>query len=701
MNLQESGEYRISIHGEELSALVVAQRIMRKENFMVAFVNRGMFDLRMPIPWGLCNSENGYTKGYSLSKSVEWSLHICIFNFMFNHKYKIRPAFYMDPSSLKRRFILCGVAHAVFMPFLLFFMTLHFFLINMYVWKSSSQYLGPREWSLIAKWSFREFNELPHVFERRLGPSYEAGDDYLKLFTRSPAVSYLGRAIVFVSGSLVAVLLGLGTLNDSILLHVKLSQWNLLWYVGMLGVAFSIGKGMIPDEKVHPTYAYNLFAEMDSALVKVASYTHYFPETWKKRSWKNETRKEFDAMFQYKSKLFALEVLSTILAPFVLCVSLPKCVEEICTFVHRAKTEVPGNGDMCGYSCFDFDAFEDENWEGKKMGGSRDNSAGRDNIENNSFTWDKSKVGTQKPSDRPKTRHGKMEKSFFSFKAAHPSWKCHASGQNLIDMIERYKHIEAHALAKERQHHIDAAARQLENLLLAERTQRNMINPMDKMRLSQVDETYITKEIENEASNGSGDGTKSTASLLHRAETQSRNTMISSGINLTDNIDSASSSTYNYSDVQQGRDFESNFPSDRPPTSASSLRQFNSVLHSPLATSSNARTSSQLMSPDAAASVLHYADLGLSTELRRMLNRSTFDPGMTIGGGTMDQSLSSQFLPSSSQGPFSSSYHSSVLGDEANPDRGSKAQYLCLERYHSYLAEQNEDETFMQERNNG
>ncbi len=29
---------------------------------------------------------------------------------MFNHKYQIRPAFYLDPPALKRRFMLCGVA---------------------------------------------------------------------------------------------------------------------------------------------------------------------------------------------------------------------------------------------------------------------------------------------------------------------------------------------------------------------------------------------------------------------------------------------------------------------------------------------------------------------------------------------------------------------------------------------------------------
>jgi hypothetical protein len=51
VELQRSGEYRISLAGQcELDALVVAQRIMRKENFLVALFNRGLLDLTAPIP---------------------------------------------------------------------------------------------------------------------------------------------------------------------------------------------------------------------------------------------------------------------------------------------------------------------------------------------------------------------------------------------------------------------------------------------------------------------------------------------------------------------------------------------------------------------------------------------------------------------------------------------------------------------------
>ena len=314
----------------------------------------------------------------------------------------------MDPVALQRRFFVCGIAHVIFMPFLLFFMTLHFLMQNIYDFRSTQQYLGPREWSNIAKWKFREFNELPHFFERRLGPSYEAAEEYLNLFAPSSLLNSVGRVLVFLSGSLGAVCIALAAVNDAILLHVKLGHWNLLWYVGILGVAYSVGKGMLPTMTVAERYRRNLFAEMDAALEKVTFHTHYYPEFWKKRGWDNIIKASFLELFQYKVQLFLMEVLSVIVAPIVLCISLPQCAIGICSFVDKIKIEVPGTGDHCGYGTFDFEFFKDESWDGQKM-------TTQDENEN----YDRAAIYEQLNSpNRPMAKHGKMEKSFFNFQVS-------------------------------------------------------------------------------------------------------------------------------------------------------------------------------------------------------------------------------------------------------------------------------------------
>lgn len=332
---------------------------------------------------------------------------------MFNHKYQVRPAFYLDPGSLRRRFVLCGIAHAVFMPFLLLFLTLHFSLQNAYDFQSK-KYLGPREWSLGAKWTFREFNELPHHFERRMGPSYEAAEGYLSLFSQSEIVTAVGRILVFIGGSLGAVLFVFAAMNDAILLHVKIADWNLLWYVGVVGAIYSAGKAMVPTRKSEPRTTRNMFAETESALRNVAAYTHYHPDMWKGRAWDKSTHSAFSSMFKFKAQLFVMEVVSVIVAPYVLCVSLVKCAEPICEFVLATRTEVPGAGDVCGFATFDFDKYGDELWEGRSIGIAGSDAFAVSLSESILQTGNVDEAVRRFPT--PKALEGKMEKSFFSFK---------------------------------------------------------------------------------------------------------------------------------------------------------------------------------------------------------------------------------------------------------------------------------------------
>lgn len=663
IRLQETGEYRVAIHGQEISALTVAQIIMRKENFMVAFVNRRMLDLTLPWP---LNSRKEF-----FSKSLEWSMYFCILSYMFNHKYKIRPAFYMEPASLRRRFAVCAVAHAVFLPFLLFFMTLHFSMRHLYDWKSSKMYLGPREWSPVAKWTFREFNELPHAFERRLGPSYEAAEDYLKLFTKSPAVTSLGRALVFISGSLGAVLLAFAAVNDSILLHVKLGQWNLLWYVGILGITFSVGKGMLPDTGVHPPYIRNLFAEMDSALAKVAAHTHFYPDIWKGRGWDSLTQCAMSGMFQYKAKLFVSELLAVLFAPLILGISLPKCAEDICTFVQQTKVEVPGAGDVCGYSTFDFDTFEDESWEGRTIGiKTAQISRSQDDLQ--SSATESFPKPTVRLGGRPKTQHGKLEKSFFTFKAVHPSWKCSASGQNLVDRVETYQHQQAVALAKERNYHIEAAARQLETLRLLEERQLDQVGT-GSARSNGIDESYIEKQAGiSEADAGAHSGGESLPSRAAQGSCIGARTKpgaVPTAHRFNSEVDATAGIGASLPPLPRSG------PSQNAP---SSLFARNSSAGRPTSPANFSTTTS----------VLHYGDAALSAELMRVLNRSTLNPNLSVAGSVLGSALDHS-LPSLSNLNATSS---SVDPDEDEAlDRNAQRQYLWLERYHSHLATQHEE----------
>jgi len=228
------------------------------------------------------------------------------------------------------------------------------------------------------------------------------------MFRKPSAVSIAtGRLLVFISGSLGTLLLTFAAINDAILLHVKIGNWNLLWYAGVLGASFSIGKSILP-KSTSPYSGHlrrNLVDEMNSELEKLATHTHYFPDNWRGNACDDETKKSFTAMFQYKAAHFAREILSIVVAPLILCISLPRCADQLCNFVRDSKVEVSGVGDVIGHSTFDFDIFEDENWIGTGVPDeymSDGPQQGRNHV--------------KLDNGRPKTKHGKIEKSFFNFK---------------------------------------------------------------------------------------------------------------------------------------------------------------------------------------------------------------------------------------------------------------------------------------------
>ena len=532
LHAQESNEYRITISGEPLDALVIAQRIMRKENFLISFFNASNKLMLDPLT----------VRGRQyFCKTLEWSIYFCILNFMFNHKFDIRPSFYLDPASLKRRFVTCGVLHTIFMPFLLLFITLHFVLTNAYEFKTKRDYMGVKNWNLIARWIFREFNELPHVFDKRLDPSYDAAETYLKLFGQNELLAALGRVLQFVGGALGGVLLVLAAVNDAILLHVQIAGRNLLWYAGMAGIVYSIGKAISPAKEAQPSVSKTLFQDMDTALRSVANHTHYYPDTWKGRGWDNKVHKSFSKLIDTQVKLFIYELLAVIMAPYILCHNLPQSAEAICEFCLMVKSRVAGAGEVCGYSTFDFDVYGDEAWEGRTLGKSvmmmrRMMNARNDGEDRSGGDHDSAyhrgeslaesilRVGNVEDATRmhpkPKAREGKMEKSFFNFQASHPSWKCSPSGQSLVDRVEEYRQAELAALSRERELHIEAAARQLETLAKLERKQRQNTSKSLKSsktyslsrrsggggsgsRLGTIDETYIPRIPHADAGAGS------------------------------------------------------------------------------------------------------------------------------------------------------------------------------------------------------
>ena len=248
-----------------ISASDIAVRIMRKENYLVGLLNAGVLPLELPptlrkvlgtlkfyLPFlersGQMGGDNRGFGRLRLTKTLEWSLHACVMDHVFSSRsMMLRRAFVEDPEALKRRFYVAGALHILLMPFVAAFMIMRFFLQNAQEWRHKKRYLGPREWSPVARWAFRDLNELPHSFEARLQKSKPFADAYVKLFPM-PVVTTLARCVALVAGALVATLVAIAAISDdALLLYVTVEDRNLLWYLGLFSACFAAARALVED----------------------------------------------------------------------------------------------------------------------------------------------------------------------------------------------------------------------------------------------------------------------------------------------------------------------------------------------------------------------------------------------------------------------------------------------------------------------
>ena len=70
---------------QRMDAHDIANRLMRKQNYMIAMINKDVLDLTLPIPY--LSNRKLYTR------TLEWNIELCIMEFIFNRKGQIRPLF--------------------------------------------------------------------------------------------------------------------------------------------------------------------------------------------------------------------------------------------------------------------------------------------------------------------------------------------------------------------------------------------------------------------------------------------------------------------------------------------------------------------------------------------------------------------------------------------------------------------------------
>jgi autophagy-related protein 9 len=217
-----------------------------------------------------------------------------------------------------------GLINLILLPFMLVFMSTHFFLSNAQHFHSTKSYLGPRQWSPLALWKFREFNELPHIFELRMNKANAPANSYILSFHNN-YLAILADCSMYISGAFIAILLLLSFLSEDVLLYMHMGEHNLLWFLGVFSAIYAGSRSFIPDDS-------KIEQSKEELLNQLASHTHYFPIHWVNKANNIETKEEICDLFQYKVRIFLMEIFSVLLTPIVLLYSMPSCASAILQF---------------------------------------------------------------------------------------------------------------------------------------------------------------------------------------------------------------------------------------------------------------------------------------------------------------------------------------------------------------------------------
>lgn len=329
---------------QRMNAESVANRLMRQANYYVALYNKDILDFTLPLPF--VGSRQFY------SKSLEWCIDFCLTNFIFDEQGSIRP-FCLDVKNravlvraLQVRLQFAALTSVVVAPFnIVRFLFMYFFRYYTEFTRNPSK-VSARSFTPFAEWKIREVNELDHLFQRRLRQAYPFANSYLKSFPKDKT-DQVCRFVAFISGAIAAVLT-LATLFDPELFlgfEVTPGRTAVFWLTVMVGI-FGVAHGMLPeDDEVHDPVLH---------LKDVLYYIHHMPMHWKDRLHSNEVRSEFSAMYQMKLLIFVEEILSLIVAPWILFRNSGKRSERIVDFFREQTVHVDGIGYQCNYAVFGF-----------------------------------------------------------------------------------------------------------------------------------------------------------------------------------------------------------------------------------------------------------------------------------------------------------------------------------------------------------
>jgi autophagy-related protein 9 len=94
-----------------------------------------------------------------------------------------------------------------------------------------------------------------------------------------------------------------------------------IWFLGVGGTLVAILRNLIPEE--------SQIRDPQKTMETIVQHTHYLPKHWKNNVHTYNVYLQFSRLFELKAVLVVMEMLSVLLTPWMLLVSLPRSAGKV------------------------------------------------------------------------------------------------------------------------------------------------------------------------------------------------------------------------------------------------------------------------------------------------------------------------------------------------------------------------------------
>tara|TARA_B110000495_G_C23032460_1_gene615336 strand:+ start:461 stop:1948 length:1488 start_codon:yes stop_codon:yes gene_type:complete len=317
-------------NNNDINIYYINNKISCKSNYLITLIDKDVLKLTY------------------MNQIMEWNLIFCILNSIFDNDMKFNKKFLeLDKEFIeiiKQKLIFITILNFIFMPFIITYLFFYYLFKYGEKFYSNPQSFVSRNWTLIAKWKFRNYNELYHEFRDKFIKSQKPSDAYSLLFPNK-IIQTFSRFFIFVLSSLFVILVFISIINEHILIQLYItSNKQALWFIGIFGSSIAILKNVNKEKETdYPK----------ERMKKLKQIINCIPEKWTDEDIEKDfINKEFFNLYQLQIVIILKDIFYTLRIPFKLF-KLSFNIKNIIIYLQSITINNPTYGHINKFSLFD------------------------------------------------------------------------------------------------------------------------------------------------------------------------------------------------------------------------------------------------------------------------------------------------------------------------------------------------------------